>query len=177
VELFTQTAHFCFQVVQVFLVTTISSAASAATAQIIQDPLSAKDLLAENLPKATNFYISYFLLQGLTTSSLAVVQIMSVLVFKLITTFFDGSPRRLYSQWAALSAISWGNVFPIFTNMGVIGAQTHPPLPLPLLGTIPITQPCLLTTPHSSPNILLHRTLDPRLLLRRPVPRLPSLPL
>jgi hypothetical protein len=107
-------------VVNVFLVTTLTSAASAATAQIIQDPLSAKDLLAENLPKATNFYISYFLLQGLTTSSLAVVQIMSVLVFKLITTFFDGSPRRLYSQWAALSAISWGNVFPIFTNMGVI---------------------------------------------------------
>ncbi|KAL4882249.1 hypothetical protein BJY04DRAFT_50877 [Aspergillus karnatakaensis] len=120
VELFTQTAHFCFQVVQVFLVTTLTSAASAATAQIIQDPLSAKDLLAENLPKATNFYISYFLLQGLTTSSLAVVQIMSVLVFKFITTFFDGSPRRLYERWAALSAISWGNVFPVFTNMGVI---------------------------------------------------------
>ncbi|KAL4805016.1 hypothetical protein BDV18DRAFT_141742 [Aspergillus unguis] len=120
VELFTQTAHFYFQVVQVFLVTTITSAASAATAQIIQNPLSAKDLLAENLPKATNFYISYFLLQGLTTSSMAVVQIMSILVFKLITTFFDGSPRRLYERWAALSQISWGNVFPVFTNMGVI---------------------------------------------------------
>ncbi|KAL4914649.1 hypothetical protein BDW62DRAFT_213297 [Aspergillus aurantiobrunneus] len=119
-ELFTQTAHFYFQVVQVFLVTTLTSAASAATAQIIQDPLSAKDLLAENLPKATNFYVSYFLLQGLTTSSLAVVQIMSVLVFKFITTFFDGSPRRLYERWTALSEISWGNVFPVFTNMGVI---------------------------------------------------------
>ncbi|KAL4787043.1 hypothetical protein BJX76DRAFT_345877 [Aspergillus varians] len=120
VELFTQSAHFCFQVVQVFLVTTLTSAASAATAQIIKDPLSAKDLLAQNLPKATNFYISYFLLQGLTTSSLAVVQIMSVLVFKVITMFFDGSPRRLYERWAALSQISWGNVFPVFTNMGVI---------------------------------------------------------
>ncbi|KAL3476478.1 hypothetical protein BJX99DRAFT_140753 [Aspergillus californicus] len=120
VELYTQTANFCFQVVQVFLVTTLTSAASAATSQIIQDPLSAKDLLAENLPKATNFYISYFLLQGLTTSSLAVVQIMSVLVFKFITTFFDGSPRRLLSRWAELSAISWGNVFPVFTCMGVI---------------------------------------------------------
>ncbi|KAL4819788.1 hypothetical protein BDW67DRAFT_173077 [Aspergillus spinulosporus] len=120
VELFTQSAHFCFQVVQVFLVTTLTSAASAATAQIIQDPLSAKDLLAENLPKATNFYISYFLLQGLTTSSMAVVQIMSVLVFKFITIFFDGSPRRLYKRWAALSGVSWGNVFPVFTNMGVI---------------------------------------------------------
>jgi hypothetical protein len=127
VELFTQSAHFCFQVVQVFLVTTLTSAASAATAQIIQDPLSAKDLLAENLPKATNFYISYFLLQGLTTSSMAVVQIMSVLVFKIITTFFDGSPRRLYERWAALSGVSWGNVFPVFTNMGVIGMSSTPP--------------------------------------------------
>ncbi|KAL4961019.1 putative DUF221 domain protein [Aspergillus stella-maris] len=120
VELFTQTAHFCFQVIQVFLVTTLTSAASAATAQIIQDTLSAKDLLAENLPKATNFYISYFLLQGLSISSLAVVQIMSVLGFKFMTTFFDGSPRRLYERWAALSELGWGNVFPVFTNMGVI---------------------------------------------------------
>lgn len=121
VELFTQSAHFCFQVVQVFLVTTLTSAASAATSQIIQDPLSAKDLLAKNLPKATNFYISYFLLQGLTVSSMAVVQIAGVLVFKFIAIFFDRSPRKLYQRWAAVSGISWGNIFPVFTNMGVIG--------------------------------------------------------
>ncbi|KAI2826242.1 hypothetical protein CBS147320_6417 [Aspergillus niger] len=120
VELFTQSAHFCFQVVQVFLVTTLTSAASAATAQIIKDPLSAKDLLAENLPKATNFYISYFLLQGLTMSSMAVVQVAGAVVFKFITTFFDRTPRRLYQRWAALSGVGWGNVFPVFTNMGVI---------------------------------------------------------
>ncbi|RMZ37467.1 DUF221 domain protein [Aspergillus flavus] len=120
VELFTQSAHFCFQVVQVFLVTTLTSAASAAVTQIIKDPLSAKDLLSENLPKATNFYISYFLLQGLTMSSMAVVQVAGALFFKFITTFFDRSPRRLYKRWSALSGISWGNIFPVFTNMGVI---------------------------------------------------------
>ncbi|KAL4892058.1 DUF221 domain protein [Aspergillus ambiguus] len=120
VELFTQSAHFCFQVVQVFLVTTLTSAASAATAQIIKDPLSTKDLLAKNLPKATNFYISYFLLQGLMMSSLALVQVAGALVFKFITTFLDHSPRHLYERWSALSGISWGNVFPVFTNMGVI---------------------------------------------------------
>ncbi|GAB1210116.1 hypothetical protein APSETT445_008906 [Aspergillus pseudonomiae] len=125
VELFTQSAHFCFQVVQVFLVTTLTSAASAATTQIIKDPLSAKDLLAENLPKATNFYISYFLLQGLTMSSMALVQVAGALFFKFITTFFDRSPRRLYERWSALSGISWGNIFPVFTNMGVIGTFTH----------------------------------------------------
>ncbi|KAJ5566703.1 uncharacterized protein N7459_010085 [Penicillium hispanicum] len=120
VELFTQSAHFVFQVVQVFLVTTLTSAASAATAQIIKNPLSAKDLLAQNLPKATNFYISYFLLQGLSTSSMALVQIASALVFKFVTTFFAYSPRRLFRRWAELGSLSWGSVFPVFTNMGVI---------------------------------------------------------
>ncbi|CAG8247150.1 unnamed protein product [Penicillium olsonii] len=120
VELFTQSAHFVFQVVQVFLVTTLTSAASAATAQIIQNPLSIKDLLAENLPKATNFYISYFILQGLSMSSMALVQIASALVFKFVTTFFAYSPRRLFQRWAELGSLSWGNVFPVFTNMAVI---------------------------------------------------------
>lgn len=123
VELFTQSAHFVFQVVQVFLVTTLTSAASAATAQIIHNPLSIKDLLAENLPKATNFYISYFILQGLTMSSMALVQIMSALVFKFVTTFFAYSPRRLFQRWAELGSLSWGNVFPVFTNMAVIGKK------------------------------------------------------
>ena len=123
-ELFTQSAHFVFQVVQVFLVTTLTSAASAATAQIIKDPLSAKDLLAQNLPKATNFYISYFLLQGLSMSSMALVQIASALLFKFASTFFAYSPRRLFQRWAELGSLSWGNVFPVFTNMGVIGKLT-----------------------------------------------------
>ncbi|KAJ5318162.1 hypothetical protein PENANT_c052G04904 [Penicillium antarcticum] len=120
VELFTQSAHFVFQVVQVFLVTTLTSAASAATAQIVKDPLSVKDLLAQNLPKATNFYISYFMLQGLSMSSMALVQIASALVFKFVTTFFAVSPRRLFQRWAELGSLSWGNVFPVFTNMAVI---------------------------------------------------------
>ncbi|KAJ5524045.1 hypothetical protein N7494_010695 [Penicillium frequentans] len=120
VELFTQSAVFVFQVVQVFLVTTLTSAASAATAQIIKNPLSIKDLLAKNLPKATNFYISYFLLQGLSMSSMALVQIASALIFRIVNKFFAHSPRRLYNKWAQLATLSWGSVFPVFTNMGVI---------------------------------------------------------
>lgn len=130
VELFTQSAHFVFQVVQVFLVTTLTSAASAATSQIIKNPLSVKGLLAQNLPKASNFYISYFLLEGLTLSSMALVQIVSALVFKFVTTFFAYSPRRLFQRWGQLASLGWGTVFPVFTNMGVIGMH---PVPGPLL--------------------------------------------
>ncbi|KMU78278.1 hypothetical protein CISG_06431 [Coccidioides immitis RMSCC 3703] len=120
VELFTQNAHFVFQVVQVFLVTTLTSAASAATSQIIKDPLSAKDLLAENLPKASNFYISYFLFQGLILRTGAVMQVVTFLVFKLLRVLFDRPPRNLSQRWASLTGLSWGTVFPVFTNMVVI---------------------------------------------------------
>lgn len=106
-----------------FLVTTLTSAASAATSQIIHNPLSAKDLLAKNLPKASNFYVSYFLLQGLIMGSMALVHVVSALVFKFISLFFDYSPRRLYERWAVVAGLGWGNVFPIFTNMGVIGKR------------------------------------------------------
>lgn len=58
-------------------------------------------------------------------SSMAVVQVAGALFFKFITTFFDRSPRRLYERWSALSGISWGNIFPVFTNMGVIGSFSH----------------------------------------------------
>ncbi|PGH12676.1 hypothetical protein AJ80_06619 [Polytolypa hystricis UAMH7299] len=120
VELFTQNAHFAFQVVQVFLVTTITSAASAALDQIIKDPLSAKDILAENLPKSSNFYISYFVLQGLVLSAGAVVQVFGFIIFKILRIFLDTTPRKLYNRWVELSGLSWGTVFPVFTNMAVI---------------------------------------------------------
>lgn len=119
-ELFMQNANFCFQLVQVFLVTTLTSAASAAVSQIISDPLSIKDLLAQNLPKASNFYISYFLLQGLVLSTGAMVQLMGFLMYKLMRTFFDSTPRKVYERWSSLSRLSWGTVFPTFTNMAVI---------------------------------------------------------
>lgn len=121
VELFTQNAHFCFQVVQVFLVTTLTSAASAATSQIIKDPMSVKDLLAKNLPKASNFYISYFLLQGLVLSAGAVVQVVGFLIFKIFVAFFDTTPRKLYERWTSMNGLRWATVFPVFTNMVVIG--------------------------------------------------------
>ncbi|EGE83114.2 DUF221 domain-containing protein [Blastomyces dermatitidis ATCC 18188] len=120
VELFTQNAHFCFQVVQVFLVTTLTSAASAATSQIIKDPMSAKDLLAKNLPKASNFYISYFLLQGLVLSAGAVVQVLGFVIFKIFVAFFDTTPRKLYERWTSMNGLRWATVFPVFTNMVVI---------------------------------------------------------
>ncbi|GAP82661.1 putative phosphate metabolism protein 7 protein [Rosellinia necatrix] len=120
VELFTQNAYFAFQVIQVFLITTLTSAASAVGYEIFQHPEQVTSLLAENLPKASNFYISYFIVQGLGIAASVVSQVAGFVVFNLIYKFLSGTPRSLYTQWATLSAISWGSVLPVYTNIAVI---------------------------------------------------------
>jgi hypothetical protein len=113
IELRTQAFYFWFQVIQVFIVTTLSSAASAAVPSIIKDPGSVTNLLAENLPLASNFYIDYFILQGLTFSSGALLQIVGLIVSKVLAKLFGSTPRKQYNRWANLSALGWGTVMPI----------------------------------------------------------------
>ncbi|KAF3020543.1 hypothetical protein E8E14_006076 [Neopestalotiopsis sp. 37M] len=120
VELFTQNAYFAFQVVQVFLITTMTSAASAVGAQIFKDPTMATSLLSENLPKASNFYINYFLVQGLTIGTSVMTQVVGFFIFTLLYKFLTGTPRAMFVKWANLSAISWGSVLPVYTNIAVI---------------------------------------------------------
>lgn len=120
VELFTQNAYFAFQLIQVFLITTASSAATAVGAQIASDPGSVTTLLSENLPKASNFYISYFIVQGLGVSSKLVSNVVGFVIFTIMYKFLSGTPRALYKKWANLSAVSWGSVLPVYTNIAVI---------------------------------------------------------
>jgi hypothetical protein len=120
VELFTQGWYFIFQVVQVFLVTTLTSAASAAFKHILEDPLSAKDLLAKNLPKASNFYLSYILVQCLAGGSLELLRAFDLLRHQVFAKHIQ-SPRKRFEIWHSLKQRHWGGVFPVFTNMGVIG--------------------------------------------------------
>ncbi|KAI1470763.1 DUF221-domain-containing protein [Daldinia caldariorum] len=120
VELFTQNAYFFFQLIQGFLVITLASSATAVGKQIADNPGSVTSILAENLPKASNFYISYFIVQGLGVASSVLSQVAGFVIFTIMYKFLAGTPRALYTKWANLSAISWGSVLPVYTNIAVI---------------------------------------------------------
>lgn len=124
VELRTQNFYFCFQVIQVFLITTASSSAIAAGATIAKNPGSVTSILAKTIPRASNFYISYFILQGLTISSTAVLQLVGVILFLILGKLLDTTPRKIYRRWSNLSGLKWGTVFPIYTNLLVIGKSS-----------------------------------------------------
>ncbi len=113
IELRCHESFFWFQIVQVFLVTTMTSAASAAVPQVIKNPGSLTAILAKNLPLASNFYISYFILQGLVFSSGQLLQIVGLILFNVMSRVLDKTPRKMYNRWSSLSSVGWGSVFPI----------------------------------------------------------------
>jgi calcium permeable stress-gated cation channel len=124
IELFCQNAYMVFQVVQVFLITTLTSAASAAFTQVLENPTSATTLLSANLPKASNFYVSYFILQGLATSASNLVHFFALFRHQILRNSSD-NPRILSKKWHRLRRIHWGGIFPVYTNMAVIGKFIH----------------------------------------------------
>lgn len=121
VELWTQNAYFGFQVVQVFLVTTLASAATSVVTQIITSPTQAPTLLADNIPNASNFYISYIILQGLTFASGSILAITGLVISKIMSKFLDSSPRKMYNRWSNLAGLGWGTVLPPLSLLAVIG--------------------------------------------------------
>lgn len=101
----TQGWYFPFQVIQVFLVTTFASGASSVVGQIIQQPQTAPTLLAQNLPKASNFYISYFILFGLTTTALQFLNIVPLLFVLFLGKILDKTPRKMYNRYTNLAGM------------------------------------------------------------------------
>lgn len=120
IEYFTQNAYFAFQVVQTFLVVTIASSVSSVVTQIIEKPTSALSLLSGNLPKSSNFFISYIILQGFSVAGGTLFQIVTLILFYIMSFFLDGTVRKKFNRYNNLSSYSWGTVYPIYSCLAVI---------------------------------------------------------
>jgi hypothetical protein len=121
VEMAVQNYYFAFQVIQVFLVATLGASATAVIKSVKDDPSSAPTLLANNIPTVSTFYLSYFILQGLSVVANVLLGIVGLIVFKLLSKFLDNTPRKMYNRWITLSSLGWGTLFPIYTNLFVSG--------------------------------------------------------
>jgi hypothetical protein len=98
--------YFPFQVIQVFLITTFSSGAASVVQSIIDDPSTAATLLAQSLPTASNFYISYFILFGLMTTVLQFLNVVPLLFVLILGKILDKTPRKMYNRYVQLSGLS-----------------------------------------------------------------------
>ncbi|OAL26630.1 hypothetical protein AYO20_09971 [Fonsecaea nubica] len=115
-----QTWYFAFQVIQVFLITTFSSGAAALATKVANQPTTIPTLLAKNLPKASNFYLTYFIIQGLGTASKNILNYTDLFSFLFFYYGMNKTPRQKFNTYAQMKGISWFNAYPKFTNLAVI---------------------------------------------------------
>ena len=121
VELPTQSWYFAFQLIQVFLITTMAGAVTTVIQEVLDNPASVITLLSVNLPKASNFYINYFVLFGLSAFAGTLLNIGGFVTVVLLGRILPGkTPRKIFTKLTALSAPMWGSEFPKWTNLGVI---------------------------------------------------------
>ncbi|KAJ9626420.1 hypothetical protein H2203_004052 [Taxawa tesnikishii (nom. ined.)] len=119
-ELGIQGYYFFFLFVQVFLVVTLSSGIT----QFIGSATNLESIptaLAQNLPKASNYFFSYLIIQALSSSAGALLQAVSLLVWFLWAPIVDSTPREKWRRQVSLQNVQWGSFFPPFTNFAVIG--------------------------------------------------------
>ena len=125
VELSVQDSYFFFLFVQLFLVVSISTGISSVLKQIVEGPQSVPSILASNLPKAANYFFSYLLLQALSTSAGALVQVMGLVGWFVLAPLLDNTARQKWKRQVTLPNMQWGTFFPVYTNLAAIGTLAY----------------------------------------------------
>ena len=121
VELSVQQYYFGFLFVQVFFVVSVSSGITTVFDDIKRSIGSTPSILAANLPKASNYFFSYLLLQALSTSAGALVQVLSLVKWFILAPLLDSTARQKWRRQTKLPDVQWGTFFPVYTNLGCIG--------------------------------------------------------
>ena len=130
IEIYVQNYYFCFRIVQVFLVAALGSTAISVLAQIYSEPSSATTVLATRLPGASNFYLSYFVVQGFTEAALLVLNVDGLLSRCLFSSIFDDTPRKKARRRKECFRISSGTALAICSSLIVIALCYAPTAPL-----------------------------------------------
>jgi hypothetical protein len=120
VELDVQRHLFLFLFVQVFLIITISSGVTSFISETLQNPTSVPRLLASDLLKASNFFLSFVILQGLATSGGWLLQLDKLLKYLWTNRFFDLTPRDRFRLMSTIHPIEIGSTYPVVTNLAAI---------------------------------------------------------
>lgn len=96
------------------------------------DPKSVPSQLAQALPRAADYFMSYVLVKALSGAASALLQPVA-LFGQIVSRLQDVTPRQKWRRQAELSRIEWARIFPPLTNIAVIGIAFSVIAPLVLV--------------------------------------------
>jgi hypothetical protein len=121
VENYVQIYYFSFLFVQVFLTVSLSAGITTIIGQLPDTVEAIPTLLAQNLPKASNYFFSYIMVHAFTTFAFTLMQVTGLISMFVLSPLFDKSPRQKWMRRQSLGLQKWGTFVPVFTNMACIG--------------------------------------------------------
>lgn len=138
VELSVQKYYFFFVFIQIFLIVTIGGSVFKLIKEFtsINGLARVPSLLGETIPTASNYFFSYMLLQALSVSAGALLQVGSLVGWFLLAPILDSTARDKFKRQTTLSNIQWGTFFPVYTNLACIGIIYSVVAPLILIFNI-----------------------------------------
>ncbi|GAM87437.1 hypothetical protein ANO11243_054610 [Dothideomycetidae sp. 11243] len=120
-ELGVQQYYFLFLFIQVFLVVSVSSSLTSLFTSLYNSPTGILSLLALDLPRAANYFFSYMIVQSLSNSAGALLQLGTLIFAFVLGPMLDSTARQKWRRQTELQNVQWGSYFPPFTNFAVIG--------------------------------------------------------
>lgn len=84
-------------------------------------PDQVANTIGSTIPQAANYFLSYLPVQALGNSASAILQLVTLLLWFLLSPLLDSTPRDKWKRQTTLSNVQWGSFFPPFTNFAVIG--------------------------------------------------------
>ncbi|KAI9727187.1 MAG: hypothetical protein M1834_008495 [Cirrosporium novae-zelandiae] len=121
IELSLQNYYFIFLFIQVFLTVSLSSGIATTIADFVQDIYTVPNVLATNLPKASNYFFSYLMLHAFSMGAAALIQAGNLFRWFVIAPFCDKTARQKAMRLIHLPTIQEGTFLPVYTNLACIG--------------------------------------------------------
>ena len=116
-----QRCYFWFLFTQVFLTVALSSSVTNLLQNVYRGFDSVSGVLATNLPKSSNYFLSYLLLQAFSMSASELLQAGGLIQRSVLSPLLDNTPREKRLRRSFLSVVQWGTVYPVYTNLACIG--------------------------------------------------------
>ncbi|KAF9058941.1 hypothetical protein BDP27DRAFT_529917 [Rhodocollybia butyracea] len=112
---------FLFLLIHGFLIVTLSSGLTKVLEEIIDNPTSTVQKLAQNLPTASVFFLTYMLTQGLSGAGTALAQLSPLIKYYFGKWFLGRTPRQAFDVTFSMPSADFGTLLPRLSLLATIG--------------------------------------------------------
>ncbi|KAJ7647051.1 DUF221 family protein [Roridomyces roridus] len=111
---------FLFLLIHGFLIVTLSSGVTQVIHDIVDKPTSAIEQLANKLPDASIFFLTYMVTQGLAGAGAALAQLFPILLHFIQKWLLGRTPRQAYNVTFLMPSVDFGVELPRFSLLACI---------------------------------------------------------